>query len=1040
MDSNILFQELMSQCNAASGQQSSSLTLEALSALYVSEPYSYWTRTEGHEATKFAYAALENEKLNLNDTNDVKAVLQSFLGSNGLESSPHSIEEFIQMLDLNNKRYLERVDFISAILRNNTLPENVIPGNISCKVVEPTHTSSLLFLETLEKWVLDHPFLRHQLFENFTKGLFPNYMISLLNYLLAYQACTDHFSKFSNILSEKLAKTEKQVSSPELCEALTGIYDDEDMNGMGLDSSKVAGAFTREIYAQNIASFKDAILASTGTQPWEGLDYSKVAQNLISSFRLHCGEESSVISSISALYCCSELIAPIVNSRIVQSLDLHSKLPKESYTSFLLLSRSPSKNNQAWRKLLLKYADTKSNRLLILQTVSATMSARFQFLDDIISFYNAEAEKRDEKAALSSASLYNQQSNNWVRKQATCLSDFTGRPLVFEVCQPHIDHALVLDVGCGEGYCSRKFVEMGASFVLGVDVSPQMIQNAIAQANPAREAYLVGDATQLQKIVQKHSSAAHIPPGSIDMQIGSFHLATAVFVFNYVSAQQMRKICEDVFSLLAPGGYFVFSVPHPFMLFSHRQNASKPDEETTFYFNCGAEDDENHGQYFSLVDRLFSGVIKTVDGRNLNVRMKFKTFDSYFATLQNLGFEIVEIREANVKSDHYKLHPAFFDSVKDMPLHLVFKVRKPAASIVKNSMTVADKLPKKIRWSAFEQRLVCKNQLILQLPEKIQRSLASVANKVYDTGVNIDTFEWSSELLSAADVKEEELVAFGKEIRHRVLRRVGLCVIQSLDFSLYKQDTDDYEDMVGRLKLAYYILCSFVGFVDGNARGRLFDVRDSHHNVNEDNVLFSVSNTEAGWHTDGASRDRTYDGTSLLCISRATQGGELKVANIVNAWETLKLKLPKFLLFELLRPLPRDLLENGSGQGTAGDAMLALSRSKLFLPMRIKGNAYPIIVEQGDRLKCRYMRFWIETAHEKVGWKISPLLCIAMDCLDDALNSFQCYQQVMSPGEMVFVNNCQFAHARTAFLDGEGDIPRYKVRAWLQLQKVDECD
>ena len=101
-----------------------------------------------------------------------------------------------------------------------------------------------------------------------------------------------------------------------------------------------------------------------------------------------------------------------------------------------------------------------------------------------------------------------------------------------------------------------------------------------------------------------------------------------------------------------------------------------------------------------------------------------------------------------------------------------------------------------------------------------------------------------------------------------------------------------------------------------------------------DNVLFSVSDTEAGWHTDGASKDRVYDVVALLCISPATEGGKFRISNacesilppccivVVYVWrgitktflshfysdcvigdvyDELNRALPKFLLYELTR-------------------------------------------------------------------------------------------------------------------------------------------
>lgn len=57
-----------------------------------------------------------------------------------------------------------------------------------------------------------------------------------------------------------------------------------------------------------------------------------------------------------------------------------------------------------------------------------------------------------------------------------------------------------------------------------------------------------------------------------------------------------------------------------------------------------------------------------------------------------------------------------------------------------------------------------------------------------------------------------------------------------------------------------------------------------------------------------------------------------------------------FLSFPFRSPIPRDILENGGGKGTAG-AATALSRSPAILAMRIKYNSYPIYLVEGDRMR-----------------------------------------------------------------------------------------
>ena len=51
--------------------------------------------------------------------------------------------------------------------------------------------------------------------------------------------------------------------------------------------------------------------------------------------------------------------------------------------------------------------------------------------------------------------------------------------MVFSMLEPHVKDATVIDVGCGEGYCARKMVEMGAKKVIGSDISAGMIESAI---------------------------------------------------------------------------------------------------------------------------------------------------------------------------------------------------------------------------------------------------------------------------------------------------------------------------------------------------------------------------------------------------------------------------------------------------------------------------------------------------------------------------------------------------------------------------------
>jgi len=280
---------------------------------------------------------------------------------------------------------------------------------------------------------------------------------------------------------------------------------------------------------------------------------------------------------------------------------------------------------------------------------------------------NANADADDEDGATKSRKMYNKQASNWVRTEPRCLSDFTGRPVVFGMLEDvlnddgsEVKGKIVLDIGCGEGYCARKVVEMGASKVVGSDISKEMIACALNTAGgDDRFKYYEAVAGDLLKGLNDNRDYL-----GIDSAEGSFDVAIAVFLFNYLTTHEMEEVILQTFQALKPGGTFIFSVPHPSMIFCHDKGA---------IFRLDSEDKG----YYSSRNEKITGIITTIDGTTLNIMSVHKTLSDYIKAIFSSGFEIVDIQEAGVTEEHMKLHPDFFDSVKDRPLHLVFKLKRP---------------------------------------------------------------------------------------------------------------------------------------------------------------------------------------------------------------------------------------------------------------------------------------------------------------------------------------------------------------------------
>jgi len=265
-----------------------------------------------------------------------------------------------------------------------------------------------------------------------------------------------------------------------------------------------------------------------------------------------------------------------------------------------------------------------------------------------------------------SKKMYNKQASNWVRTEPRCLSDFTGRPVVFGMLSKEIQRlsdACVLDVGCGEGYCARKVISMGASKVIGSDVSREMIKSALATAQgDERLKFYSAPCCDLLKGLDDQCEYLGIGDRGAEECVD---IAMAVFLFNYLTTAEMGDAMNQIYTALKPGGVFVFSVPHPSMIYCH-------DSDAIFHL-----DSKGRGYFSSRNEKIF-GQISTVDGAKLNIMSVHKTLNDYIKAINKAGFQILDIQEAGVTEEHLETNRDFFESVQDRPLHLIFKLRKPS--------------------------------------------------------------------------------------------------------------------------------------------------------------------------------------------------------------------------------------------------------------------------------------------------------------------------------------------------------------------------
>ena len=378
-----------------------------------------------------------------------------------------------------------------------------------------------------------------------------------------------------------------------------------------------------------------------------------------------------------------------------------------------------------------------------------------------------------------------------------------------------------------------------------------------------------------------------------------------MYLFNNLTIAEMGSTFKQVYSLLKPGGEFVFAVPHQ-----------------------GFHADQKG--YFSLRDKILT---PDHDG----AQVLFKTFGDYMDALKKTGFKVVDIQETFATPADTD-NEDDFEAVNDRPLQLVFKLLKDQNDVERGdiaSSNTLDVLPKALYWNNTTKKHFDKFATV-EVPPEVNKEVVDATLKCYERGLLVD------DIVLGTHVDMEmcgNLKVYGGYLRKRLLHQTGAIVLTGLNMNaLAGGDENNLVQLTECSRIAYYLISSHIGHVDEGARGRLFDVKSANIDAmdkKKDNVLFSVSDTECDWHTDGASKDRVYDVVGLMCISPAAIGGEFQLANACNAFNRLGQALPKFMMHELTRPIPRDVLENGKGKGVE-DLVSALSRSPHVLPMRIR--------------------------------------------------------------------------------------------------------
>ena len=208
---------------------------------------------------------------------------------------------------------------------------------------------------------------------------------------------------------------------------------------------------------------------------------------------------------------------------------------------------------------------------------------------------------------------------------------------------PDLRGLRILDLGCGAGDECKGYIEMGASEVVGIDISEKMLEVAREKNSDPAITYLC------------------MPMEDIGNIEGGFDLVVSSLALHYV--EDFKGVVKNVNRLLKEGGRFIFSQEHPVVTcHSDKYGCRWTKDENGTKIHCNLA---NYGKEGERDTTWF------VD----NVKIYHRMFSTVINDLVDGGFAIERLVEPEPSEELLEKYPEYYD-LFHKPDFLLVKARK----------------------------------------------------------------------------------------------------------------------------------------------------------------------------------------------------------------------------------------------------------------------------------------------------------------------------------------------------------------------------
>jgi alpha-ketoglutarate-dependent taurine dioxygenase len=285
---------------------------------------------------------------------------------------------------------------------------------------------------------------------------------------------------------------------------------------------------------------------------------------------------------------------------------------------------------------------------------------------------------------------------------------------------------------------------------------------------------------------------------------------------------------------------------------------------------------------------------------------------------------------------------------------------------------------------------------LIPLPAECVAELDEVAATVRATPRPVDT-------LDPADFSLRACTAVMASVRAKLETDTGLAVVDRFPVERYNHAEN--------LAIGWLLAAMLGQVVAQKTNGtRLYDVKDSGQALSY-GVRRSVTNLGQPFHTDGGWLWKAPAFVGLFCLESAMEGGLSRFASLVTAHHELRRRRPD-LLARLYQPFDWDR------QGEHAPDAPRVSRQ-------------PVFEYEGGTLASRYYEDYMRNGSKLAGVELDDEGARALEAMREIVDDPASWVEFrIEKGQLQYLNNRQFAHSRTAFVDAGPGQGRHMLRLW----------